>query len=558
MFTAAKWIGAAADELGRLAEGPKTENQWDEYKERILSGEAADPTRRGSLLFRKDLTLSASVKSAVLSIAGLGFYRVWINGVSPDEKRVFAPVVSDYARRVKYDDYEVAGLLHAGKNHICVEVGPGWFTGNPKYWGWQQTWYANPRLIAELETELQDGTRERVATDGTWRIADGNVTFSCIYDGETQDLSIAPKGFFDADFDASALSFAAEVEAPRGYLTRCGAPPVRITRILKPVSERAFSPTETLYDFGENGAAIPCVTVRGKKGDTLTLRHAEFLKDDGTLDPKSENRAECTDRFTLADEDPAVISTRYTWHGYRNMTVTRSTADNEIGTVESCVIHSDVERTGFFECGREDLNELHRMYVRTMLACLQGVPVDCPQRDERKGWLGDAYAVSEACMFNFDMRELYADWLEDLRAGRHPEKKHIPFIAPTYGDGDTSIDWNLAYPVILLECYERYHDISLLEKHYEALREHTEYCISTAQEGVIPPCWFGDWCTPDRPDGQEQVAFRAGDDDHRQNPPYAATIFYAQTLRLAARIAELTGHEDDKTRFIEEREKARR
>ena len=185
MFTAAKWIGATAGELGRLAEGPKTENQWDEYKERILSGEAADPTRRGSLLFRKDLTLSAPVKSAVLSIAGLGFYRVRINGVSPDEKRVFAPVVSDYARRVKYDDYEVAGLLHAGKNHICVEVGPGWFTGNPKYWGWQQTWYANPRLIAELEIELQDGTRERVATDGTWRIADGNVVFSCIYDGET-------------------------------------------------------------------------------------------------------------------------------------------------------------------------------------------------------------------------------------------------------------------------------------------------------------------------------------------------------------------------------------
>ena len=558
MFTAAKWIGATAGELGRLAEGPKTENQWDEYKERILSGEAADPTRRGSLLFRKDLTLSAPVKSAVLSIAGLGFYRVRINGVSPDEKRVFAPVVSDYARRVKYDDYEVAGLLHAGKNHICVEVGPGWFTGNPKYWGWQQTWYANPRLIAELEIELQDGTRERVATDGTWRIADGNVVFSCIYDGETQDLSIAPKGFFDADFDASALSFAAEVEAPRGYLTRCGAPPVRNTRILKPVSERALSPTETLYDFGENGAAIPRVTVRGKKGDTLTLRHAEFLEDDGTLDPKSENRAECTDRFTLADEDPAVLSPRFTWHGYRYMTVTRSSADIEIGSVESCVIHSDVKRTGFFECGREDLNELHRMYVRTMLACLQGVPVDCPQRDERKGWLGDAYAVSEACMYNFDMRDLYKDWLEDLRAGRHPEKKHIPFIAPTYGDGDTSIDWNLAYPVILLECYERYHDLSLLREHYDALREHTEYYISTAQDGMIPPCWFGDWCTPDRPDGQEQVAFQAGDDGHRQNPPYAATIFYAQTLRLAARIAELTGHEDDKTRFLEEREKARR
>ncbi|MBQ6020023.1 MAG: family 78 glycoside hydrolase catalytic domain [Clostridia bacterium] len=557
MFTSAKWIGSEAGELGFRQAEIRSFRQRTERRDRILAGNEPDPTRRGSVLFRKDFLLSAPAEKAVLSIAGLGFYRLSVNGVSPDENRVLPPIVSDYSLRVKYDDYDVARLLHEGKNRICVEVGPGWFTGNPKYWGWQQFWYGNPRLIAELAVTYRNGAQELIVTDGAWRTADGNVTVSCVYDGETQDLSIAPKDWTEPDFDASDWRSAAEVEAPRGDLTRCEAPPVRITRVLSPVSQKQLSPVETLYDFGENGAAIPCVRVRGKKGDTVTLRHAEFLKDDGTLDRHSENRAECTDRFLLADDTPVVLSPKFTWHGYRYMTVTLSSQDILVERAESCVIHSDVKQTGSFECSREDLNELHRAYVRSMLACLQGVPVDCPQRDERKAWLGDAYAVSEACLYNFDMRSLYADWLEDLRGGAHSTQRTIPYIAPGFGDGDASIDWNLAYPVILTECYERYRDDALLRRHYETLRAHTEYYISAAKDGMIGPCFFGDWCTPDRPDGQEQVAFCAGGEDHRQNPPFAATVFYAQTLRLAARIAERTGHEADAARFRAEREKAR-
>ena len=558
MFTSAKWIGGEAGELGFRPSGIRSFQERTAHRDRIIDGSEPDLTRRGSVLFRKDFFLSAPAEKAVLSIAGLGFYRLSVNGVSPDENRALAPNVSDYYLRVKYDDYDVAPLLREGENRICVEVGPGWFTGNPKYWGWQQFWYGNPRLIAELAVTDRNGTKELIVTDGAWRTADGNVTVSCVYDGETQDLSIAPKDWTAPDFDATNWPYAAEVEPPCGNLTRCDAPPVRISRVLSPVWQKRLSPVETLYDFGENGAAIPRVFVRGKKGDTVILKHAEFLTEDGMPDRRSENRAECTDRFILADDAPVVLSPKFTWHGYRYMTVTLSSQDIHVERVQSCVIHSDVKRTGTFECSREDLNELHRMYVRSMLACLQGVPVDCPQRDERKAWLGDAYAVSEACIYNFDMRSLYEDWLEDLRIGAHSRQRTIPYIAPGFGDGDASIDWNLAYPVILMECYERYRDDALLRRHYEALRAHTEYYISTAKDGMIGPCFFGDWCTPDRPDGQEQVAFCAGGEDHRQNPPFAATVFYTQTLRLAARIAEWTGCEEDAARFCMEREKARK
>ena len=556
MFTTAKWIGAAAGELGFRSADKLTDEEKEARKERALAGE--DPTRRGSLLLRKDFTLYGPVRAAKLAVAGLGFYHVTVNGRPPDEALALAPLVSDYERRVKYDEYDVAALLKRGENCLCVELGPGWFTGNPKYWGWQQTWYGNPRLLAELTVCDENGDQTVVASDGSWKQSPGDVVVSCVYDGETQDLSIAPKDWDAPGFRADGWQNAADVEAPAGVLTPRIAPPVRVTRTLLPVAVRRLSPTEFLYDFGENAAAIPHVTVRGKKGDTVTLRHAEFLTPEGLLDRRSENRAECTDTFILADGGTAVLSPRFTWHGYRYMTVTLSSGDIQIDEAESRVIHSDVAVTGSFVCGRENLNELHRTYVRTLLACLQGIPVDCPQRDERKGWLGDAYAVSEACLYNFDMRALYADWLEDLRMGRHSVHKHIPFLCPSFGEGNTSIDWNLAYPVILKECYDRYGDITLLRRHYETLKEHTEYYISQAKDGVVPPCWFGDWCTPDRPDGQEQVSFRAGGDDHRQNPPFAATIFYAQTLRLSAGIAELTGHAEDAARFRACREEARR
>ncbi|MBQ7152719.1 MAG: family 78 glycoside hydrolase catalytic domain [Clostridia bacterium] len=556
MLNEARWIGFAAGETGRHSSVRLSNEELNKFKEQVLSG-VGDPTRRGSFILRKDLALLKGLEKAVLSIAGLGFYHVYINGTEPDENVALAPLVSDYENRIKYDEYDVTALLREGENCLCAEIGPGWFTGNPKYWGWQQHWYGNPRMIAELSLRYADGKTESVLTDETWKIADGNVTESCVYDGETQDLSRAPKDWDKPGISTSDWRNAAVVEAPGGILTKREAPPVCIERVLAPVAAKKILETETVYDFGENGAAIPRLYVKGRKGDRVVVRHAEFQKPDGTLDTHSENRAMCTDTFILADDSSVVLSPRFTWHGYRYMDLTLSSADIAVEKVESLVIHSDVAPSGSFECGREDLNELHRMYVRTMLACLQGVPVDCPQRDERKGWLGDAYAASEASIYNFDMQSLYRDWLDDLRICRNPDHKYIAFLCPTYGPDSTSIDWNLAYPVILKDCYDRYGDLELLKKHYDTLKDHTEYYISTEKDGMIPPCWFGDWCTPDRPDGQEMVAFKAGGEDHRQNPPFAATLFYAQTLRLAAEIAELTGHKEDAKRFFACRARAK-
>lgn len=540
------WIGKekGKDGYGRY-------EPYDSEREAALKAAAleTDPTDRGSLLLRRPFEVASAPSSAVLRIAGLGFYRLSVNGVSPDPARAFAPILSDYYKRVKYDVYDVAAFLRPGENCIAVELGPGWYDGNPKWWGWQQAWYGNQRLWAELEMTFEDGSTKAVVTDESWRLHPGNVTFSCVYDGEDQDLQLTTDGWNLPDFDDSGWPCAVEVEAPTDNLTPSEAPPVRAVRVLKPVEARRLSETSFLFDFGENGAAVPCVTVRGKRGDRVEFSHAEFLSPDGTPDTHTVSKIRNIDSFILRGDVKEICMPRFTWHGYRYLTVNLSSPDVEILSAESLVVHSDLETTGSFECGNEKLNLLHEAYLRTELACLQGVPLDCPQRHERKAWLGDAFVTDELCICNFDMNAFYRDWLEDIRIGRLPETGQVQTICPTFGILASSPDWALAYPDILAECYKRYGDISLLRRHYAALKEHTDAYVAQCVDGFVPFGFYGDWYTPDMPDGMTKVSRRPGPEEHRQNPPYFGTFFYCQTLRLAIQIASWLGEDEDAARW---------
>ena len=249
------WIGLEEGKNGYGRFTPYDHEIESEMKRRALEGE--DPTERGSLLFRKTFRIDGEVSEAKISIAGLGYYYLRINGVSPDPARMFSPILSDYYKRVKYDVYDVSSLLRPGENCIAVEVGPGWYSGNPKWWGWQQAWYGNPRLWARLEAVLSNGREITVETDGSWRVSRGSVTFSCVYDGETQDLRLEPEGWELPGFDDGKWNHAVAVDAPTDNLTESKAPPVRAVRRLTPVKISRLRDTTTLFDFGENGAAVP-------------------------------------------------------------------------------------------------------------------------------------------------------------------------------------------------------------------------------------------------------------------------------------------------------------
>lgn len=545
MLGNAKWIA-----MKDMALSPwKTEKYSAEKKEQ-LAGTAQ--VEVGSFLFRKEYDLEKEIEKAEIAISGMGYYELFVNGCKPDPNRVLTPIVSDYFRLVHYDTYDITDLLKKGKNVFGVEVGGGWFSNSPKYWGWQNSWYGNPRMIAQATIIYMDGTVKEIVSDDSWLWQEGCILETSIYDGEIVDFNRISEDWKKIGFDCSEWKHAVYAEAPTDNLQECVAPPVRITRRLRPVDSWKLSETQTVYDFGENGAAVPCVVVKGKKGDTIQLNHAEFIHEDGTLDTLSENRAMCRDIYTLSEQAVHVCQPKFTWHGYRYMMLTVSSLDIEIISVESCVVHSDVEVIGTFNSSSEILNRVHEASVRTELACLQGIPVDCPQRDERKAWLGDAHVTSELCFYNFDMRGLYKSLLEDMIAGKIEGKGVVPFICPWVGNTeDFSIDWDMAYPIFLTEYDERYGDLGLLKHHYQSLKDHVAFYTSLCVDGLLPPCHFGDWLSVDMPEGMQKVAFEAGPDGHRQNPPFAATLFYCKTLRLTADIAERIGQIEDAKNFRE-------
>lgn len=466
-----------------------------------------------------------------------------------------APNFSDYFRRVKYDSYDVTALIGEGKNTIGVEVGPGWYAGNPKWWGWQMTFHGNPRLAVELTVHYTDGTSETVTADETWKMCHGSVVSSCIYDGEEVDFAAEPDGWNLTGFDDSAWDSAVTVEAPLGELTPLAAPPVRIIRTLTPVKSWKISDTQTVYDFGENGTALPQVTVRGAAGEWIRLNHAEHIHEDGTLDAASELLAECTDLYHFPDDRERVCRPKFTWHGYRYMMLTVSSPRVDVLAVESHIIHSDLGTTGHFACDRADLNRLHEVYRRTGLACLQAVPLDCQQRNERKAWLGDAWVTAETCFYNFDMKDFYADFLEDLRVGSLCLDR-LPIIYPAaaiecdvFGGMSTSMDWVLAYPEMVAEYDARYDDASFVAHHYPAMARMLSYFTAAEKDGFIPFSWFGDWFSTDYPEGQEKVVFCPGGEDHHVNPPFAGTMFYCQALRLMTGFARRIGNTAEAERY---------
>lgn len=507
----------------------------------------------GSFIFRREFSLEDRAVSAVMNICGLGFYEVFINGTKPDAKRVLTPHVSDYSRYVRYDKYEIAHLLKAGKNVISAEVCGGWFTGRENYWGWQQMFFGNPRLNMQLDFTLENGEKGYIGTDTeNWTAYKGSILRSCIYDGEICDLNLPPR----------EPKKPVRAEAPCEKIIENITPPVRITKTIPPVSVKRLSDTCLIYDFGINGTAVPRLEVKGRKNDTVTLNFSEFIYSDGTLNETSckGGGAVNTDIFTLTGEND-VLQPRFTWHGFRYCMVTLSSSYIEIHRIEKLEIHSDIETTGYFECSNEKINRLHKAYAQTQISCLIGSPLDCNQRGERKGWTGDAAVSAEEAVYNFDMQKLYEAFLADMKEERHPERKTVGIICPnhkSYFDG-TSIDWGLAYSEIILQSYARYGDKTVLNEHWDALKEYVGFYRSYRNEdGLLPAyinngdgeektavCWFGDWCTEDKPDFQERVAFDCGDDSHRQNPAFLANVFYIRMLRLTAKIAQTLGKKDE-------------
>jgi alpha-L-rhamnosidase len=495
-------------------------------------------------LLRHEFHLRPGIKQARVYITALGVYEAYLNGAAVGD-HVMAPGWTSYHHRLRYQTFEVTGLLHEGRNAMGAMLGDGWFRGRLGFGGGTSNIYGDRiALLAQLEVEYADGAREYITTDETWRAATGPIVTNDIYDGEEYDARLEKPGWCTAGFDDSDWAGVKPLEWDFATLFAPFGPPVRRTELVAPVSIFKSPSGRTLIDFGQNLVGRLRLTVSGSAGQTITLRHAEVLEN-GELGTRPLRHARATDTYTLRGGGVETWEPRFTFHGFRYAEVEGWPGELKSEQVRAVVCHSDMERTGWFECSDPLINRLHENAVWSMRGNFLDIPTDCPQRDERLGWTGDIQVFSPTASFLYDTAGFLSSWLADL-ACEQKEYGVVPFVVPTVlpGPNPPAAAWGDAAVFIPWVLYQRFGDKKILEDQFESMRAWVDLLDSTAGEGRL---WdegfqFGDWLDPAAPPDNPADA---------RTPGYiVASAYFARSAELLGQAAGVLGLKEDEVKYL--------
>ncbi|GAA0280474.1 alpha-L-rhamnosidase [Cryptosporangium japonicum] len=419
---------------------------------------------------RRSFTLPEKPVRARLHATARGVYEPRLNGAKIGDREL-APGWTEYRTRVLYQTYDVTEALVAGENVLGAVLVDGWFAGFIGFDSRHQAQHYGdaPQFLAQLHVEFADGSTRTIATDGDWVERPGGIRYADQLMGQYEDASRELTGWDAPGYDAGDWTPVVITDAAAGTLVAEPDEPVRITEELTAVSVTAIGADRHLVDFGQNMVGRVRLTIRGAKpGQRIVLRHAEVLAD-GELYLENLRTAEATDIYLAAGGAVEVFEPRFTFHGFRYVEITGYPGVLAGKDVVGRVLHSDTPFTGHFECDDETVNQLYRNIRWGQRGNWVSVPTDCPQRDERLGWLADAQIFAPTATRNADVQAFFARWLADVRAAATPEgafpdiapKVAMPTEgAPAWGDGGVIIPWLL---------YRTYGDVRTLERSYASM-----------------------------------------------------------------------------------------
>ncbi|MEV5357345.1 family 78 glycoside hydrolase catalytic domain [Streptomyces sp. NPDC052693] len=501
--------------------------------------------------FRRDFEVTDGLRRAVLHITGLGIVEPYVNGVRVGDE-VLAPGWTSYRHHLMVSAHDVTDLLTTGANALGAVVGEGWAVG-PLTWENRRHNYSDrPALFAQLELYFDDDRVEIVGTDTSFRVGTGSVRANGIYAGETYDARLEPDGWSRPGFDDSGWDRAAPFEWSLDTLREPTAPPIRRIEELAPKAVLTSPSGRTIVDFGQNISGWVRLRVKGRPGDTVTLRHAEILTPEGELETETNRTAAATDRYTLSGEGEETWEPRFTFHGFRYAEIDGWPGDFDAEAVRAVVVHSDMTRTGWFETSHPLVNKLHENTVWSMRDNFVGVPTDCPQRDERLGWTGDLNAFAPTATYLYDVRGVLESWLRDL-AAEQAETGNVPMVVPDvlrtgstptalWGDVAISLPWQL---------YQEYGDPAVLRASYDSMTAFMRAVEPMLDEHGLWSSGFqyGDWLDPDAPSDNP-----AGG---KTDAHLVASAYLCRTTRELARTAEILGETADAEHFSRLAERVR-
>ena len=489
---------------------------------------------RPSSLLRKEFHIGKKIKAARVYIAGLGYYELRINGAKVGD-RVLDPGQTDYSKTILYSAYDVTSMLKDGTNAMGVMLGNGRYCS----FRWQEDalfgYDGFPCLRAELRVIYMDGSIDRIVTDTSWQTKRGPVGINGIFYGEFYDARMEIEGWDEPHLDDIGWAQAIKVNPPGGAMKAQTMPPIKVTRRLPPVEILNPEPDVYIYDFGQNITGWARLKVNGERGTMIKMRFAEVLDDCGRLETRINREAEATDTYILKGKDIEIYEPRFTYHGFRYVEVTGYPGTPTLDSLEGCFVHTAVDYVGGFSSSHKLFNEIHQNVIYGQLANLMSVPTDCPQRDERMGWMGDAQLVAEEAIYNFDMAAFYVKYLQDIKDAQKEDGSLSDVVPPYWPLYPADPAWGTAYVTLAWEMYRYYHDIEILKEHYGSMKKYVQFLESMEQDGLVTHVKYGEWCSP-------------GSVPPKRNPrEITSAFYYYHDVLYLGQIAEVIGEAEDAT-----------
>ena len=461
----------------------------DAWKAKWIGLDEDKPTDKDRVLparfLRTEFDVKHKVKRATAYVSGLGLFELYLNGKKIGDQ-VLSPGLTDYDKRVLYVTFDLTPELSAGRNAAGLVLGNGRYFSPRIEKPISTRTFGYPKALLQVEIEYEDGTRSVVVSDERWKLSTaGPIRANNEYDGEEYDARMEMHGWSRAGFDDSKWEAARLVAAPAGKLVAQMAEPIRVMDTLHPIKITQPQPGVYVYDMGQNIVGWCRLKVSGPKGTQVTLRHAETLRSDGMLYTANLRSAKATDVYTLKGDGPEIWEPRFTYHGFRFVELRGFPGEPTLGTIEGRVVHDAMTQIADFSTSNPLLNQLHKNIFWGVRGNYRSIPTDCPQRDERQGWLGDRSQGCRSESYLFDIAAFYSKWMADLEDSQK-DSGSVPDVAPSFW---TIYSDNMTWPGTLVfvpqMLYEQYGDRRVLETSYPALKKWLTYMRRYVKDDLI-------------------------------------------------------------------------
>lgn len=486
-------------------------------------------------IFSRTFSAKGNVKKARIYATARGVYEAYLNGERIGADRM-TPGWTSYHHRLQYQIYDITEMIRE-ENEIEIMVGNGWYKGIFGFMLTPNIYGDRVGAFAEIHLEYEDGSREAICTDESWNARTGAVRYSEIYMGETIDTTISEAQ--DREQSGIRTGSVSVMEFDKSTLTAQENESVRITERVLAKKLIVTPKGEKLVDFGQNLTGLVELKVHGRKGQKIVIHHAEVLDKDGNFYPDTLRQAKSEDTYICNGEEQVFLP-HFTFHGFRYISV-EGMDDMRLDQFTACVMHSDMEKSGDFQCSNPKVNQLQSNIAWGQRSNFLDIPTDCPQRDERLGWTGDAQIFSWTASFNRNTALFFRKWMRDVAAESSLEKG-VPHVVPDILGQYSSSAWSDVAVIVPWVVYQMYGDKGILEENWKCMHEWVDYIKSQCCANGLWQTGFqyGDWLALDK----EESADRTGATDKYM----IANAYYLYVTDLVRQTAEVLG-------FAEEAEK---